>query len=708
MNTRRASFLITAVVVASGAWGCATVPSRPPGPAAPTVQQKQAWILQLEDQRVLRAPATSLEGVAAVGVAPPQPDLLPLVTDPEAQVRRRAALAIGRVGDPEGIAPLARLLASEPDPEVRQMAAFAIGLIGDASGAEPLIAALGDADPLVQGRAAEALGALGHAAAADAVAAMMAKHVAAGVLDGLVADDSGFPKSAAVEAVRLGLNALVRLDAYDQLAATMLDQAGRPVSRWWPVAFAFQRVGDARAAGALTVLLEGDGQVSRGFAARGLGGLKHAAAAPALLTIAANNREPDAVRIQALRALAAIADPTTVDVCATLLTTPSLPANLRLEALTALAAFGSADRIDLFLDVMSDRWPALRAAALGALATADPPTFLSAISGLDPDPHWSVRAALATALGGLDQEQALPRLTVMLGDDDQRVLPAVLDALVKIRAPSAPATLLDQLQADDPVVRRAAANGLAALRPPGAVAALIEAFERAQRDGTYVARAGILTALVSLDAAAARPLVERALEDKDWAVRVRAVELLATIDPAAVTPAIGPAPQTPVTALADLDTMVSPAVSPVAYIETEKGVIQVALAVLDAPRTVANFIALVERNFFAGMAIHRVVPDFVVQAGDPRGDGDGGPGYTIRDEINQRPFLRGAVGMALDWADTGGSQFFITLSPQPHLDGTYTVFGDVVSGMEVVDQLRQWDQIRSIRVWDGVRWIGPQ
>ena len=83
-----------------------------------------------------------------------------------------------------------------------------------------------------------------------------------------------------------------------------------------------------------------------------------------------------------------------------------------------------------------------------------------------------------------------------------------------------------------------------------------------------------------------------------------------------------------------------------------------------------------------------MVPDFVVQAGDPRGDGEGGPGYTIRDEINERPYLRGTVGMALDWADTGGSQFFITHSPQPHLDARYTVFGRVIAGMDVVDRIR--------------------
>ena len=129
-----------------------------------------------------------------------------------------------------------------------------------------------------------------------------------------------------------------------------------------------------------------------------------------------------------------------------------------------------------------------------------------------------------------------------------------------------------------------------------------------------------------------------------------------------------PPPRSP--ELAAIDAMIAPKFSPQAYIDTEQGHrSRFELAVLDAPRTVANFISLARKGYFRGVQLHRVVPDFVVQDGDPRGDGEGGPGYTIRDEINQRPYLRGTVGMALDWADTGGSQFFITHSPQPHLDG---------------------------------------
>ena len=112
----------------------------------------------------------------------------------------------------------------------------------------------------------------------------------------------------------------------------------------------------------------------------------------------------------------------------------------------------------------------------------------------------------------------------------------------------------------------------------------------------------------------------------------------------------------------------------------------------------ARFVALARKNYFDGIAFHRVVPNFVVQGGDPRGDGNGGPGYQIRCEINTAPYARGAVGMALSGKDTGGSQFFVTHSPQPHLDGGYTVFARVTAGMDVVDRLARGDRILSVNI----------
>jgi Peptidyl-prolyl cis-trans isomerase (rotamase) - cyclophilin family len=125
---------------------------------------------------------------------------------------------------------------------------------------------------------------------------------------------------------------------------------------------------------------------------------------------------------------------------------------------------------------------------------------------------------------------------------------------------------------------------------------------------------------------------------------------------------------------------------------------EVGLFASDAPLTVYNFIPLARHGYFHGRSFHRVVPSFVVQVGDPRGEGNGGPGYAIRDELNRRRCLRGTLGMALSGPNTGGSQFFVTHSPQPHLDGGYTVFGQLVSGGPVLDRIVQGDRIVRIRI----------
>jgi cyclophilin family peptidyl-prolyl cis-trans isomerase/HEAT repeat protein len=129
---------------------------------------------------------------------------------------------------------------------------------------------------------------------------------------------------------------------------------------------------------------------------------------------------------------------------------------------------------------------------------------------------------------------------------------------------------------------------------------------------------------------------------------------------------------------------------------TRKGDFTVALDAEQASLTSGNLYALARRGYFRNLTFHRVVPDFVAQGGDPRGDGEGGPGYSIRCEMTRRAYLRGVIGMALAGKDTGGSQFFFTHTPQPHLDGRYTAFGEVTSGMEVVDALLEGDVILEV------------
>jgi peptidyl-prolyl cis-trans isomerase B (cyclophilin B) len=119
----------------------------------------------------------------------------------------------------------------------------------------------------------------------------------------------------------------------------------------------------------------------------------------------------------------------------------------------------------------------------------------------------------------------------------------------------------------------------------------------------------------------------------------------------------------------------------------------------DAPKTVENFVTLAKKGFYDGLKFHRVVPDFVVQGGDPKGDGTGGPGYTIKAEFNKQKHVRGTLAMARSQhPDSAGSQFYITYGATPHLDNNYTVFGKVVSGMEHVDRIKQGDKMKTVKI----------
>ena len=136
-----------------------------------------------------------------------------------------------------------------------------------------------------------------------------------------------------------------------------------------------------------------------------------------------------------------------------------------------------------------------------------------------------------------------------------------------------------------------------------------------------------------------------------------------------------------------------------AYIITVKGQIEIKLFKNHAPGSVANFVALAQSNYYDGKSVHRVVPNFVIQCGSSRSDGYGSPGYTIRSELGQKYYdSEGYLGMASSGKDTEDTQWFITHSPTPHLDGDYTIFGKVTSGMEVVHNIEKGDKIQDIRI----------
>lgn len=155
-----------------------------------------------------------------------------------------------------------------------------------------------------------------------------------------------------------------------------------------------------------------------------------------------------------------------------------------------------------------------------------------------------------------------------------------------------------------------------------------------------------------------------------------------------VTPTPTTSPSIPVTATASL---------PLVTMETDKGVIEFVLYPDTAPNTVANFISLAKKGFYDGLTFHRVVADFVIQGGDPNGDGSGGPGYLIKAEFGTRKHLEGTVAMARgEDPNSAGSQFYICLMPQPGLDGNYTVFGQLTRGMDVVKAIEIGDKILKV------------
>jgi HEAT repeat protein len=667
---------------------CASAPPAVVVPEAPTAiawEEKLAWIMRLEDQRRLRdpdspsparlSPATARQP-AMMAPAPPT-DLIRLLQDEEARVRRRAALAVGRVGLAEGVAPLAARLRDE-EAEVRQMAAFALGLIGDGAARPALRDALGDADPIVQGRAAEALGRIGAVDDADAVGAMVRAHVQGGAIAGLDPDDLRYPLAPRTEAVRLGTYALARMQSFEALAAAVLDASGQPLARWWPVAYALQEVGDARAAAALQTLVSVPSRHTASFAIRGLVTIGAPETALLLRQIVERRLVPPAVVMQAVRGLGTLADEAAVPLLASLVLDRDEDDNLRLEAMTALGSVASEETIDLLLDLLLDDSPLVRAAVIRTLARVAPDAFTAVLSGLDPDPDWRVRRALATALGTLSPERGRVLLRELLGDSDQRVVPAALAAMAEARTPGVEALLIERLAADDFMVRTTAASALADLGVTEAVPALQRAYRDGVGDSTYVARAAMLTALRRLDPGGSRDLLESALRDREWAVRLRAATLLrelgvadASVDDLIRPASAGRRPDDP-----EWRALGSPRFSPRVYLDTERGTIEIELFVIDAPLTVANFIALARSgSSTTAWRCTAWCPTSSRSTATRAATARAGPATRSATRSTCGPTCAAPSAWPSTGPDTGGSQYFITHSPQPHLDGRYTVFG---------------------------------
>jgi cyclophilin family peptidyl-prolyl cis-trans isomerase/HEAT repeat protein len=666
------------------------VAAAPAGPAAkspPTPRiEKLARLLELEDAR------------SAGG-----DELVRRLRDSDRGVRRRAALAAGRIAAPELVPPLVELM-NDQEVEVRRMAAFALGLAGSRLAVERLLASLQDADAQVRDRAAEALGRIGDARAALPIARLVIDSLPKTIDRMTVRGDD--PKDAAAQwgEQRLALFALARLKDVQAARVALLDGA-RPRFDWWAATWVAMRLESPELRPVLLAAAASDEPLQRALAARGLGALADATAVDVLLPLVRDRDET--VAMQALRALGATADARGRPAAAAALDAASDV--VRREALRTLALLpGQRSLREALVRQVGSRDPWIRAAALPALAWNDREDFALVLSGMDPDRDFRVRAALATALGRSGDEMSVGILHAMLRDEDPRVVAAVLGALAAARGKDSLDTLRRHLEHADLGVRVAAAEAVGTLSPAAMSGPLLAAWRRGLGDGAgeLEARIAAVVALAAQQDDAARTgLAEVARRDPARAVRARAATLLREAGGEAIDPgpqSVSRAPLDYRAAMAPYDPRPGvPLYTPRAFVKTRHGTFEIQLDVVEAPLTTASFVALARRGFYDGLSFHRVEPGFVVQGGCPRGDGNGGPGYALRCEITRRAYGRGAVGMALSGKDTGGSQFFVTLQPQPHLDGGYTLFGQVTAGMDVVDRIRPGDVIERVTLWTG-------
>jgi cyclophilin family peptidyl-prolyl cis-trans isomerase/HEAT repeat protein len=667
-------------------------------------------------------------------------DLLELMSDARPAVRQRAALAAGRIGNDVALPAMSKLLNQDPDDDVRAMAAFAIGEIESESGADVLLAIVTETrgSEAVRARAIEALGKI--AAVLTKGQEARQQELSAAVI-GALKFESRRASAPDRQVVLLGLTAALRSRAVNAGAtiAQFLTDSNPRVRADAANTLARLRLKDGNEQ--LRNLLTTDPDpVVRANAARALGATEDKTSLDALVDSMLSDKDPR-TRLSAIRALAALKESRAAEVLlkrGTLLMQNDLSknpveVNEALEIATAIGRLlqGKPDQPALI-------WLGKLRKALGntapevelSLARISPDAYLAQLGNGDSATlkvqetillNWRAASAMAQGLGELaglpesvknrsaltktaeellrsmsDYRNSRIKINTLVAVHSEYAIPDVLRALAAFKPNDLADLLLVQLNETDVIVRGTAADLLGDISPSDAIArALIQALPRALNDELNDAALSILDSLAKQKSAAANEAIKTALASTDYLIRRRAVSLLEANGAGDFTDRIRTV-QTRNTA-ADYQRALSRIGKSLrAVVTTTKGSFTMELLPSDAPLTVDNFVQLANRGYFRGITIHRVVPNFVIQDGDPRGDGNGGPGYQIRCEINEIPFDRAAVGMALSGKDTGGSQWFVTHSPQPHLDGGYTVFGRVIAGMEVVDSIVRGDVIQAI------------
>jgi cyclophilin family peptidyl-prolyl cis-trans isomerase/HEAT repeat protein len=657
-------------------------------------------------------------------------ELKRLLANANAEVRKRAALAAGRIGDERAVPDLADMLLTDRDTAVRDMAAFALGEIESPGAAYALVTVLKDSDKPARARAIEALGKV-TAAMMTATAPTTPGANKPEADERLDQCKAAIVKALQFEADRkphgdrltilLGLTAVLRTkpDGGGPLVAKFLNDGDPSIVATALNTMARLRLKDANER--VRQLLNHNDPIVRANAARVIGAAEQRDAFEAVLDRALHDQDLR-VRASSIRTLASLKDGRAVE-----------PLLVRGSAL--LNQFHDAQNelleIATFLGRLLPNTANQEAVAfirkmhelMNGEAVEVEVAFARIVPGIFQTSYKAGRASRAatwrqisrraqglaaikdvmtgapTGAGDTTLTDAQRELAGMLQDPNIPTLaiPDVLQAYASYKMADTDKLARKYLLANDVIVRATGAEVIGN-QTPGEIntRALIDALPRALGDKDLNdAALAILDALAKQKNPAANEAIKTALNSSDHLIRRRAVALLKANAVGDFSDRIGTA-QTRNTVVDYRRAIARIGKHPTATVVTNRGSFTIEFVPDDAPLTVDNFIQLAKHGFFNGQTIPRVVPNFVIQTGDPRGDQNGGPGYQIRCEINEMSYERAAVGMALSGKDTGGSQWFVTHSPQPHLDGGYTVFGHVIRGMEVVDNIARGDNIQRV------------
>ncbi|HEU4933773.1 MAG TPA: peptidylprolyl isomerase [Pyrinomonadaceae bacterium] len=670
-------------------------------------------------------------------------DLRKLFASPNALIRKRAALAAGRIGSEDSLASLTQLLEKDADSSVREMAAFAIGEVESEKGANTLVAVLKNAGSSVElkARAVEALGKI--AAALPREQEARQRELGAVILEALNTAES---RSTDQSLILFGLTAALRSRpaSAGPTIVKFLNSANPRVRADAANALARLRLKDGIEQ--LRSLLASDPDpIVRANAARVLGIAEDKNSYEALVSHALNDAD-SRVRVSAIRALASLKDPRAaepllkraeipgerqlsgrpaevnelLEIATTLgrllaqkedqtaitwlrkineplnHTAPEIElAFARIAPATYLADFGSGDQAKRKVqETILLNWRAASGIAAGLGEIAALPDSVKNKAELAATAQSLLRAMLDYRNSGLT-------INTLVAVHSEYAIPDVLRALAAFKPSDLGTVAQAHLKESDVVVRGTAADLLGDLPPSEEITrALAAAWPQAANDTLNDAALSILDSLGKQKTDSANTILKEALKSGDLLIRRRAANLLKANGAGDFSAEVGTVKSR------NTDADYKRALGRIgksvrAVVTTSKGSFTIDLLPDAAPLTVDNFVQLAQRDYYRNVTIHRVVPNFVIQDGDPRGDGNGGPGYQIRCEINQVLYDRAAVGMALSGKDTGGSQWFVTHSPQPHLDGGYTVFGRIVTGMDVVDKIVRGDVIQSIVIRQG-------